>query len=174
VFGWCFPCSNYKNDGNDYVYIVIQNDEKDIATAYKAIGLDDLAANPEYNNRDGRDRHKDELYTRIGAWTISRTKQQVMDTLAPLGIPCAPVLSMKEIANDASLRATKAIVEIDQGGLVGKFLTVGCPFTISDYEPNYGPCPTLGGNTDEVLAALGYTAQQLAQFKANGTTAPLK
>ena len=60
-----------------------------------------------------------------------------------------------------------------QGGEIGTFVTVGCPFTLSNYTPTYGPCPTLGGNTDEVLASLGYTAEQIASFKTNGTTAPM-
>ena len=44
---------------------------------------------------------------------------------------------------------------------------------MSNYTPKYGPCPELGGNTDEILGALGYTADQQAAMKANGTTAPL-
>ena len=64
-------------------------------------------------------------------------------------------------------------MKINQGGKVGEFVTVGCPFTISNYQPNYGPCPTLGGNTDEVLKDLGYTADQIESFAKNGTTAPM-
>ena len=51
--------------------------------------------------------------------------------------------------------------------------TPGVLLTLSNYTPTYGPCPTLGGNTDEVLASLGYTAEQIASFKTNGTTAPM-
>ena len=74
---------------------------------------------------------------------------------------------------DESLYDGNTLVKIDQGGKIGTFVTVGCPFTMSSYQPTYGPCPSLGGNTAEVLTALGYTAEQQAQFAANGTTAPL-
>ena len=64
-------------------------------------------------------------------------------------------------------------MKINQGGEIGEFVTVGVPFTLSNYQPVYGPCPTLGGNTEEILTSLGYTAAQQEQFKQNGTTAPL-
>ena len=44
---------------------------------------------------------------------------------------------------------------------------------MSNYQPTYGPCPTLGGNTDEILTSLGYSADQIAEMAKNGTTAPL-
>ena len=43
----------------------------------------------------------------------------------------------------------------------------------SNYQPTYGPAPSLGGNTEEVLKSLGYTDDQIASFAKNGTTAPL-
>ena len=44
---------------------------------------------------------------------------------------------------------------------------------MSNYQPVYGPCPDLGGNTAEILTSLGYSEQQQAEFEKNGTTAPL-
>ena len=64
-------------------------------------------------------------------------------------------------------------MKINQPGAVGEFVTVGCPFTMSNYTPAYGPCPELGGNNDEVLKSLGYTEEQIQQFAKNGTTEPL-
>ena len=75
--------------------------------------------------------------------------------------------------SDPDLYDGNTLVKIDQPGKVGEFVTVGVPFTISNYQPTYGPCPELGGNTEEVLAGLGYSAEDMAKFKANGTTAPL-
>ena len=96
------------------------------------------------------------------------------EILGPAGVPVGPVLSTKEIMTDETLYDGNTLVRINQGGKIGEFVTVGCPFTMSNYQPSYGPAPTLGGNTAEVLTALGYTAEQQAQFAANGTTEPLK
>ena len=164
---------NWETDANDWVYVILQRGEKDFELACKAMGFEDWLTNPDFSTADARDRNKQAIWNRIQSFTITRTKDEVVQALAPYGVPCAPVLSMKEIQDDPSLRQAKAIVEIDQGGEVGKFLTVGCPCTFSNYEPNYGPCPELGGNTEEILKGIGYTPDQIRSFAKNGTTAPL-
>ena len=85
----------------------------------------------------------------------------------------APVLNTKEIMTDETLYDGNTLVKINQGGKIGEFVTVGVPFTLSNFQPTYGPCPTLGGNTSEVLKAYGYTDDEIATFAKNGTTAPL-
>ena len=75
--------------------------------------------------------------------------------------------------DDQSLYDGNTLVKINQGGNIGEFVTVGVPFTLSNFQPTYGPCPTLGGNNEEVLESIGYTADDIARFKANGTIAPL-
>ncbi|MDE6160746.1 MAG: CoA transferase, partial [Muribaculaceae bacterium] len=113
-------------------------------------------------------------YRRIGTWTADKTKFEVTSILGPAGVPVGPVLSTKEVMTDESLYDGNTLVRINQGGKVGEYVTVGCPFTMSNYQPAYGPAPELGADTADVLTQLGYTAAQQASFAANGTTAPLK
>lgn len=174
VLGWTYKCKNWETDPNAYAYVILQRGAKDFELACKALGFEDWLTNPDFNTADARDRHKQEIYKRIEAWTITRDKFEVTEILSKAGVPVAPVLNTKEIMEDQSLYDGNTLVKINQGGKIGEFVTVGVPFTISDYQPTYGPCPTLGGNTDEVLKALGYTDEQIASFAANGTTAPLK
>ena len=173
VLGWTYKCKGWETDSNAYVYIILQREPKNFELACKAMGFEDWLTNPDFNTADARDRHKEEIYKRIEAWTIDKDKFQVVELLAPYGVPAGPVLSTKEVMSDQSLYDGNTLVKINQGGKIGEFVTVGCPFTISDYQPEYGPCPDLGGNTDEILTALGYSADDLAKFKANGTTAPM-
>lgn len=170
VLGWTYKCKDWETDPNAYVYIILQRDAKNFGKACQAMGFEDWVTNPDFNTADARDRHKQAIYARIQEWCIDKDKFDVLKLLAPYGVPCAPVLSTKEIMTDESLYDGNTLVKIDQGGTIGEFVTVGVPFTLSNYQPSYGPCPTLGGNTEEVLSALGYTAEQQAQFKANGTT----
>lgn len=173
VLGWTYKCKGWETDPNAYVYVILQRGAKDFELACKGLGFEDWLTNPDFNTADARDRHKQEIYKRIESFTIDKDKMEVVKLLSPYGIPCGPVLSTKEIMSDESLYDGNTLVKINQGGKIGEFVTVGCPFTISNYQPVYGPCPELGGNTEEVLASLGYTAEEQAQFKANGTTAPL-
>lgn len=173
VLGWTYKCKGWETDPNAYVYVILQRGAKDFELACKGLGFEDWLTNPDFNTADARDRHKQEIYKRIESFTIDKDKMEVVKLLSPYGIPCGPVLSTKEIMSDESLYDGNTLVKINQGGKIGEFVTVGCPFTISNYQPVYGPCPELGGNTEEVLTSLGYTAEEQAQFKTNGTTAPL-
>jgi formyl-CoA transferase len=78
-----------------------------------------------------------------------------MDLLNAHDIPCGPILSMEELANEPSLRATGTVVEVDHPAR-GKYLTVGNPIKLSDSPTEVKRSPLLGEHTDEVLAELGY------------------
>lgn len=173
VLGWTYKCKGWETDPNAYAYVILQRGAKDFELACKALGFEDWLTNPDFNTADARDRHKQEIWARIQTWCIDKTKYEVTEILSKAGVPVAPVLSTKEIMDDESLYDGNTLVKIDQGGKIGTFVTVGVPFTLSNYQPTYGPCPTLGGNTDEILTSLGFTAEQQAAFKANGTTAPM-
>lgn len=173
VLGWTYPSLGYETDPNAYVYIIFQRDAKSFEKACQAFGFEDWLTNPDFNTADARDRHKEEIIARVTEWSKTRTKFEAAEQLSKFGVPVGPVLSTKEIMDDPTLYDGNTLVKINQGGKVGEFVTVGVPFTMSNYQPTYGPCPTLGGNTDEILTSLGYSADQIAEMAKNGTTAPL-
>lgn len=175
VLGWTYKCKGWETDPNAYAYIIFQRGKKDFEKAVEVFGFQDWLTNPDFNTADARDRHKDALIARVQKWILDNDldKYQVTENLAPAGVPVAPVLNTKEIMDDQSLYDGNTLVKIDQPGKVGEFVTVGVPFTMSNFQPTYPPCPTLGGNTAEVLKEYGYTDAQIAEFAKNGTTAPL-
>jgi formyl-CoA transferase len=81
---------------------------------------------------------------------MTKTKFEVMDICNPLDIPVGPILSMKEIAEEPSLRDTGTVVEVDHPGR-GKYLTVGNPIKLSDSPADVRRSPLLGEHTDEIL-----------------------
>lgn len=172
VLGWTYKCKGWEKDPNAYVYIIFQRGKKDFEAACKAFGFEDWLTNADFNTADARDKHKDELIARVQEWAINKDKYEITRILSAASVPVAPVLSTKEIMDDESLYDGNTLVKIDQGGKIGEFVTVGVPFTMSNYQPTYRPCPTLGENTAEVLAALGYSADEIKSFAQNGTTAP--
>ena len=62
---------------------------------------------------------------------MTMTKFEVMDKCNAVDIPVGPILSMKEIAEEQSLRDTGTVVEVDHPTR-GKYLTVGNPIKLSD------------------------------------------
>jgi formyl-CoA transferase len=97
-----------------------------------------------------------------------------MDILNKYDIPCGPILSMKELAEDESLRKTGTVVEVDHPTR-GKYLTVGNPIKMSDSITEVTRAPLLGEHTDEILKVLRYRNGEIAEIKASGAiTAPDK
>ena len=91
-----------------------------------------------------------------------------MEICNPLDIPCGPILSMKELAEEPSLRETGTIVEVDHPTR-GKYLTVGNPVKLSASPPVVKPSPLLGEHTEEILRDfLGCSDQEITESKASG------
>jgi formyl-CoA transferase len=98
---------------------------------------------------------------------MTKTKFECMDILNKHDIPCGPILSMKELAEEPSLRKTGTVVEVDHPTR-GKYLTVGNPIKLSDSPTEVKRSPLLGEHTDEVMAELGYDKEQIAALRAEG------
>jgi formyl-CoA transferase len=96
------------------------------------------------------------------------TKMEVMATLNPLNVPCGPVLSMKELAEEPSLRQTGTVVEVDHPER-GKYLTVGNPIKLSDSPAEVQRSPLLGEHTDDILRnVLGFSETDIAAARKQG------
>jgi formyl-CoA transferase len=106
---------------------------------------------------------------------MTKTKFEVMDLCNAVDIPVGPILSMKEIAEEKSLRDTGTVVEVDHPTR-GKYLTVGNPVKMSDSITEVERSPLLGEHTEEILGKeLGYSAKEIAEIKTSGAiTAPEK
>ena len=75
---------------------------------------------------------------------------EVMEICNPQDIPVGPILSMKEIAEEPSLRETQTVVEVDHPER-GSYLTVGMPVKLSDSPADVKRSPLLGEHTEEIL-----------------------
>src|SRR5438105_9618698 len=133
----------------------------------KVIGRPECLTDPRYATPKARLPHLTEIFEQIEEWTKTKNKFEAMEILNQHDIPCGPILSMKEIADDESLRKTGTIVEVDHPTR-GKYLTVGNPIKLSDSPTDVTRSPLLGEHTEEVLAELGYTKDQVAKLRGEG------
>ena len=161
--GWVLKCKGWQTDPNAYIYFTIQGQAW--APICDAIGKPEWKTDPAYMTPKARQPHITAIFATIEEWLADKTKFEAVDILRKFDIPCAPVLSMKEIANDPSLRASGTIVEVDHKAR-GKYLTVGSPIKFSDMKVEVTGSPLLGEHTDEVLAELGYSKDKIAAMHA--------
>jgi formyl-CoA transferase len=159
--GWVLKCKGWQTDNNSYIYFTIQGQAW--APICDAIGKPEWKNDPLYMTPKARQPHITEIFATIEEWLADKTKFEAVDILRKFDIPCAPVLTMKEIANDPSLRKSGTIVEVDHKER-GKYLTVGSPIKFSDMKVEVKGSPLLGEHTDEVLAELGYGKAQIAHM----------
>ncbi len=164
VLGWCYKCKGWETDSSAYVYIVIQNEAKAFELFCKGINKPEWATDPKFNTPAARDKVKPEIYQEVEKFTIDKDKNEVVATLNKFGVPCGPVLSMKEIAADKSLRDNGTIVEVEQIER-GSYLTVGVPMKFSDFTPEIKGAPLLGQDTDDILTSLGFSQADIAQLR---------
>lgn len=157
--GWVLKCKGWETDPNAYIYFTIQGHAW--APICDAIGKPEWKNDPAYMTAQARQPHIMEIFGVIEGWLQDKTKFEAVDVLRKFDIPCAPVLSMKEIANDPSLRASGTVAEVDHK-VRGKYLTVGSPIKFSDMTVEITGSPLLGEHTDEVLTELGYSKEKIA------------
>ena len=99
---------------------------------------------------------------------MTKTKFEVMEICNAVDIPVGPILSMKEIAEEKSLRDTGTVVEVDHPAR-GKYLTVGNPMKMSDSITEVKRSPLLGEHTEEILTkVLGYSAERARRDQGVG------
>jgi formyl-CoA transferase len=160
--GSIVKCKGWQTDPNAYLYFIAQAPVwKEICTV---IGKEEWITHPDFATPKARLPRLDEVFATVEAWTVTKTKFEAMDLLNEHDIPCGPILSMKELAAEPSLRATGTIVEIDHPTR-GKYLTVGNPIKMSDSVTHVTRAPLLGEHTEQVLTELGYATQDIAAFR---------
>jgi formyl-CoA transferase len=168
--GWILKCKGWESDPDAYIYFITQ------APVWGAIcdliGKPEWKTEPDYATPPARLPRLKHIFATIEAWTTTKTKFEVMEICNKHDIPVGPILSMKEIAEEKSLRDTGTVVEVDHPTR-GKYLTVGNPVKMSDSITEVKRSPLLGEHTEEILAkVLGYSEKEVAEIKASGAITP--
>jgi formyl-CoA transferase len=164
--GRILKCKGWENDPNAYTYFITQ--AAVWGNVCDVIGKPEWKEDPDYATPKARLTRLNEIFETVEQWTMTKTKFEVMDICNPLDIPVGPILSMKELAEEPTLRDTGTIVEVDHPER-GSYLTVGCPIKLSDSPVEVKRSPLLGEHTDEILkSVLGYSEEEVATIKESG------
>lgn len=164
--GRILKCKGWEHDSNAYLYFITQ------AAVWEQIcdiiGEPSWKTDPSYATARARLPHLNEIFTRIEAWTMKHDKIVAMEILNEHEIPCGPILSMKEIAEDRSLRDSGTVVEVDHPTR-GAYLTVGNPIKMSASPTVVTRSPLLGEHTDQILRdVLRFSNDDVAAIEASG------
>ncbi|MFD9890394.1 formyl-CoA transferase [Amycolatopsis sp. NPDC059027] len=161
--GWAVRCA--PGGPNDYIYVIIQPVGWKPIT--ELIGKPELAEDPEWATPEARLSKLDKAFALIEDWTSRHSKWEVMEKLNAHNVPCGPILSTKELAEDETLAELGTVVEVPHPER-GSYKTVGCPLKLSDSPVEIGRSPLLGEHNDQILGELGYSPEQLEELRTAG------
>jgi formyl-CoA transferase len=164
--GWILKSKGWETDPNAYIYFIAQAAVWD--KICKVIGREEWITDPGYATPEARLPRLKDISATIEEWTKTKTKFEAMAILNEYDIPCGPILSMRELAGEPSLRQTGTVVEVDHPTR-GKYLTVGNPIKLSDSPTEVTRSPLLGEHTDEILnEVLGFDESRVCDLKNSG------
>ena len=155
---------------NDFLYIVVQEAVWEALANLigPALGMPNLATDPKFAKIADRRKNQAEMWELIGEFALKHTKRELMAILNPLDVPCGPIMSTEDLANDEHVRGRDMWVELDHPQR-GKWYNVGMPIKLSASPAVIKRSPTLGEHTDEVLRqVLGYDEAKIGALKQAG------
>ena len=134
----------------------------------KALGAEQLAADPAYSSGKARLRNRDQLNAALEAITRTRPSAEWIEILNQAGVPCGPIYRIDQVFADPQVRHV-GMARAIEGPAHGRQVLLGQAVNLSrtPWELRT-PTPEKGEHTDAVLSALGYDAAEIAELRARG------
>jgi formyl-CoA transferase len=161
------PSNAYQCSDGGYV-LVAGNGDSIFKRLMKAIGREDLGADSQLENNDGRVKRVAELDQAIGGWAKTVSTNKALEILDAAAVPVGRIYTVADIANDPHYKARGNIetiqmqdgFKLDVPGVIPKLSRT--PGSIKTLAPD------IGANTDEILRSIGLNDAQVASLKERG------
>ena len=161
------PVGAFKDVNGEYVYIIAapQNHWELLANI---IGKPELINDERFLTVPIRHQHAKEVNAYFQQWVGQHTYEEVIDTLNKAGIPVTKVLTVHEFLQLEQVRHNNQIINVPYGNYTVPMQGFPVTFTSTPSEIYYG-APTLGQHNQEILKGIGFTDEQIAIMKENGS-----
>jgi crotonobetainyl-CoA:carnitine CoA-transferase CaiB-like acyl-CoA transferase len=158
------PSQLYKTkDG--WIFIMCQK-EKFWRTLCEAFGRPDWIVDPAFATFAARLKNRPHVNAALDEAFSAKTTDEWMREIAGR-VPAAPVYDVAQALDNDFAREQGRVVEFhhpDHGAIRG----IASPVRVSGVAPPTAAAPTLGRDTDDLLAQIGYSADRLAGLRKSG------
>jgi crotonobetainyl-CoA:carnitine CoA-transferase CaiB-like acyl-CoA transferase len=132
----------------------------------QAIGREDLSGQPRYATRENRTNNMDEVDSLVQSWCQEKTVEEAIAALKGFQVPCSPLPTFDQVANDPHLQSRDMLVEVDQP-VSGKVKLIGSVYKMSKTPGDRKKrAPAVGEHNEEIYRGLlGIDAQEMQKLK---------
>jgi len=130
----------------------------------RALDLEHLNTDPRFDTNAKRMANRAEINDIIGEIIKTRSRAEWIELLNNAGVPCGPILDLKEVFSDPQVLHQEMLLESPQPS--GPVKMPGFPIKLSQTPASLrGLSPQIGEHTEEVLKELGYNAEEVKRLR---------
>jgi crotonobetainyl-CoA:carnitine CoA-transferase CaiB-like acyl-CoA transferase len=134
----------------------------------RAIERPDLKTDPRFATARARSANRDALMELLMPVTRQKTSADWVTIMNDAGVPCGPIYRIDESFADPQVQHLKMAQPVHSPAL-GELTILGHPVSHgTSRSPIRAAAPELGQDNEEILTALGYTKDQLADLAGRG------
>ena len=134
----------------------------------EALGRPELLDHPDFNTADGRAKNRKALNEEMSRSLKTKTSAEWVDIMNKGGVPCGPIYRMDEVFADPQVKHMQIRAEVDHPRL-GKIGLFNQPIKLSRTPAKLATAtPERGEHTQEVLQEIGFTKNEVDEFKSKG------
>jgi crotonobetainyl-CoA:carnitine CoA-transferase CaiB-like acyl-CoA transferase len=160
--------SNTYTTGDGENIVIAGNGDAIFKRLMRAIGRIDMAEDDALANNAGRVVRVDDIEAAIADWCRTQDIDSALATLTAADVPVSKIYSVRDMMHDPQFLA-RAMFEQHA-------FKDGSPIKLPAITPKFSATPgvtrwlgpELGEHNDEILAALGYSAEQIKALRSDG------
>jgi len=127
--------------------------------------LEAIVDDPKFRTNADRVAHRKEALGHVQAAIAHHSVAHWNETLARVGVPCAPINSIAQLLDHPHTKASGIVVEYEHQ-TAGRLKGIGHPVRFDGAERYAGlPPPVLGQHTDDVLGEIGLSSEMIGELR---------